>query len=118
MGDLNGIWSFMDIIFAGAGVYGLYSAILLKTTGEIKTAFLMNKDVDLKKCRDLEGYKAYVFPRLIVFGAVALLYGGFGLVNTYVMPMPTFLYYFMMVLFFCVLVWFAIQTRNALNKFW
>ena len=45
----------LDIIFVGAGVYMLYAWFLLTTKGEIKQEVLMSKDINLKKCKDLEG---------------------------------------------------------------
>lgn len=114
----NSMWSVLDIIFVGAGVYVLYAWILLKTKGEIKTSILMSKDVELRKCKDLEGYKAYITPRMLVFGISALLYGGAGLVNTYVFTLPGVVYGIIMVLFLVVLIWFAMVTRKGIQRFW
>ena len=55
---MDNIWSFLDIIFVGAGVYMLYAWFLMKKKGEIKQEVLMSKDIELKKCKYLEGYKA------------------------------------------------------------
>lgn len=115
---MDSIWSFMDIIFVGAGVYMLYGWYLMKTTGEIKTALLLNKNIELRKCKDLEGYKHFVAPKMVIFAAAAILYGGFGLVNAYVYPMPTVVYFLVMILFFAVLVWYAVQTRKGVQLYW
>lgn len=112
------MWGFMDVIFAGAGIYVLYAAFLMKTTGEIKTSFLMSKDVNLKKCKDLEGYKAFVFPKMIIFGVVTLLYGVVGIVNSYVYPFPMAVYAVFMAIFMIVLIWFAVQTKKGIRMFW
>ena len=37
---------------------------MMKTKGEIKTSILMSKDVNIKKCKDLEGYKAVSYTHL------------------------------------------------------
>ena len=99
----NSIWSVLDIIFVGAGIYVLYAWVMMKTKGEIITSILMSKDVELRKCKDLEGYKAYIAPRMLVFGIAAILYGAAGLV---------------MALFLAVLIWYAIATRKGVQKFW
>ena len=108
----------MDLLFAGAGLYALYAYYLLKTKGEITTSILMSKDVDIRKCKDIEGYKVFVSPKILIFGAAALLYGILGLVNSYVSPVPGVLYTAAMVLFFVILIWFAFQTKKGVQMFW
>lgn len=114
----NSIWSVLDVIFVGAGIYVLYAWVMMKTKGEIITSILMSKDVELRKCKDLEGYKAYIAPRMLVFGIAAILYGAAGLVNTYVTPLPGAVYGAVMVLFLAVLIWYALATRKGVQKFW
>ena len=115
---MDNIWSFLDIIFVGAGVYMLYAWFLMKKKGEIKQEVLMSKDIELKKCKDLEGYKAYIAPKMVVFGVSAVIYGGMGLVNSYVTPLPSMLYNVMMFVFLLVLIWFALMERKGTEKFW
>lgn len=114
----DNIWSIFDLIFLAAGAYIIYAFILLKTTGELKTQILLNRDTDLKKCKDLEGYKKFIAPKLLTFGIVCIIYGAFGLVNTYVAELPLWLYIATMVLFFAALVWFALQSRKGTKEFW
>ncbi len=115
---MDNIWSMMDIIFAGAGAYMLYAWILMKKTGEIKTSLLLSKEVDIRKCKDLEGYKDFMAPKMLVFGITALVYGGYGLVNSYVFSMPMPVYWAVMAGFFAVLVWFSVQSRKSVELFW
>ena len=115
---MDNVWSIMDLLFAGAGLYAIYAYYLLKTKGEITTSILMSKDVDIRKCKDIEGYKRFVAPKSLIFGIAALLYGIVGLVNSYVSPIPGAVYAAVMVLFFAILVWFAFQTRKGVQMFW
>lgn len=115
---MDNIWSMMDIIFAGSGAYMLYAWILMKKTGEIKTSLLLSKEVDIRKCKDLEGYKNFMAPKMLVFGITALVYGGYGLVNSYVFSMPMPVYWAVMAGFFAVLVWFSVQSRKSVEMFW
>ena len=114
----NSIWSVLDVIFVGAGFYVLYGWFVMRTKGEITTTILLNKEVDPKKCRDLEGYKAYISPKMLILGISALIYGTAGLVNTYVTPLPGVAYGIVMVLFLAVLIWFALAARKGVKKFW
>ena len=115
---MDSIWSFMDIIFAGAGLYALYACYIMKVKGEITTSLLMSKDVDIRKCKDIEGYKRFVLPKLLIFALSAVLCGGVGLVSTYVVPIPNEVYYAAMGLFFVVLIWYAYQTKKGIALFW
>ena len=115
---MDNVWSIMDLLFAGAGLYALYAYYLLKARGEITTSILMSKDVDIRKCKDIDGYKRFVAPKILIFGTAALLYGILGLVNSYVSPVPGALYAAAMVVFFVILVWFALQTKKGIQMFW
>ncbi len=115
---MDNIWSFLDIVFLGAGFYMLYAWILMKKKGEIKQEVLMSKDIDLKKCKDLEGYKAYIAPKMLIFAVSAMLYGGAGLVNSYVTALPVIVYNILMITFLVILIWFALMTRKGMEKFW
>ena len=115
---MDNIWSLLDIIFVGAGLYMLYAWFLMTTKGEVKQEVLMSKDIDLKKCKDLEGYKTYIAPKMLVFTVGALIYGGAGLVNSYVTPIPLMVYNILMVAFLIDLLWFAVMARKGTEKFW
>lgn len=115
---MDGIWSFMDIIFIGAGAYVVYAYVLMKTKGEITTSILMSKDVDIRKCKDIEGYKRFVMPKMLIFAAASLIYGGIGLISSYVVPIPAVIYYAAMGVFFAVLIWYACQTKKGIKMFW
>lgn len=115
---MDNIWSLMDIIFVGAGLYMLYALFLMKKTGEIKTSMLLSREVDIRKCKDLEGYKKFIEPKMLIFSIAAIIYGGFGLFNSYVAPVPVVVYWMIMALFFAVLIWFALQSRKSVELFW
>ena len=114
----SSIFGILDIVFVGAGIYVLYAWVMMKTKGEIKTSILMSKDVNIKKCKDLEGYKAFIAPKMQIFGIAAILYGAAGLINTHVYAMPLPVYIVNMVLFLAVLIWFAYATRKGIERFW
>ena len=114
---MDSFWSLMDVIFVGAGLYMFYSLYMMKAKGEIKTALLLNKDVNLKKCKDLEGYKNFMMPKMAIFGIGAIVYGAAGLINSYAVPLGI-AYTVIMIAFFAVLVWFALMGRKAVQRFW
>lgn len=115
---MDGIWNIMDLIFAGAGIYVLYAYVLLKTKGELVTSILLSKDVDIRKCKDIEGYKRFVMPKILVFGIITVFHGVLGLVNSYAFPVPGAVYGASMAVFFIVLIWYTVQTKKAIQLFW
>ena len=112
------MWNLMDILFLGAGLYVIFAWYQMKTKGEIKEDLLLGKDVQLRKCKDLEGYKAYIGPKMLLFGIGTALYGGVGLINTYVLTLPNAVYLAVMAIFFVVLIWFAVCAKKGVKMFW
>ena len=47
----------VDIVIAGFGFYALYCGLLLKNKNIVTKQILVSKDMEFKKCRDIEGYK-------------------------------------------------------------
>ena len=114
----DSIWSFLHLIFLAAGVYTLYAYILIKTKGEVKTQFLLGKDIELRKCKDLEGYKNFIAPRMLAFAVGCIVYGAIGMINSFVMEIPNIFYWIIMTVFFVLIIWFAVQTKKSVEKFW
>lgn len=103
------------IIFA-CGIYMLYSAYLMKTKGELKVGWLVSKNIDLKKSKDVSGYINYMYPRVIIFSICTLIYSFVGFYGTYVASLgliSTVTFFG----FFVVVVWFAIVSTRASKRF-
>lgn len=112
----NSIFSLIDILVLGCGFYALYSAYMLQKDGTIIRTFLVQKDTDLTSCKDLQGYANYMSPKLYMLGTVMIINGLVSLINTYVVTIET-LFWVMMAVFLGVLVWYGLQTRKAMEKF-
>lgn len=116
--DTNSMFALMDIIVLGCGAYILYAYYLLMAKNEIKQGVLVPQKTDVKKCRDMEGYKKFIGPKLLLFGISACISGGLGLYQDYVAPVNTYLYFGLFVLFFAVMIWFLVSTKKAEKLFW
>lgn len=112
----NSIFSMVDILVLGCGIYALYSAFVLQREGKIIRTFLVRKDTDLDSCKDLQGYANYMSPKLWLLGVIMILNGLVSLLNTYVVEIQT-LFWVMMSIFLITLIWYGMQTRNAMKKF-
>ncbi len=114
--DTNQMFGIVDILMVGAGCYILYSWYLLKFKNEIREGVLVQQG-EAKKCKDIEGYKNYIAPKLLVFALCALASGGLGLYSDYVQPVNNYLYLGLTVIFFIVLVVFVRYTKKAQELF-
>ncbi|WP_099468288.1 hypothetical protein [Konateibacter massiliensis] len=106
----------IDGIILACGVYMLYSAYLMKTKGELKVGWLVSKNVNLQKSKDLPGYINYMYPRVLFFAVCTLIYSVVGLYSSYyaalgMIQTVTFGG------FFVIVVWFAYVSTKASKKY-
>ena len=110
--NTNQMFAIMDFIMVGAGIYLLFTWYLLQFKNEIREGVLIQQGM-AHKCKDIEGYKRYIGPKLLIFALCALASGGLGLYSDYVRPVNTILYLALTVVFFIVLVLFVRYTKKA-----
>ena len=114
MGDFS---SLMDIIIIVGGAYIAYAAILLKLTGEIKESVLLGKTMNIRKCKDLEGFKKFLFPRALAMGIFTVLFGIAGIINTKVAPLGN-LYFVLLGVLMVILIWYFLEYRKGIRRYW
>ena len=69
------MFGLMDLIVFVCCLYIIYAYYLLVAKNEIKQGILVSQKTDVRKCKDLEGYKKYIGIRLLAFGLAAVLSG-------------------------------------------
>ncbi len=114
--NTNQMFAIVDFFMVGAGCYILYSWYALQFKNQIQEGVLVQKG-EASKCKDIEGYKKYIAPKLLVFALCALASGGLGLYSDYVAPVNSYLYLGLTVIFFIVLVVFVRYTKKAMEMF-
>lgn len=114
---MNSIVSLMDIIILAAGLYGFYVFYAMKMKRKIDSKLLLSEMVDVNKCKDKDGYIAYMLPRVIVFACAATISGASNLLNTYVVNIAV-VAVALYVVFFGVLIWYAVSSKKAVKRFW
>lgn len=102
----------MDVIILGYGIYTVYSAIMMKKTGQLGS-WLRGPGV----IRDEKGYVAFISGRTIVLGIAAVLFAIVHFVHNYVTAIPEILSA-VLLLFFTVCLWFFGNMARAKQKFW
>lgn len=103
-------------ILIGCGLYMAYMAYLMKAKGELKTGWLVSKNIDLKKSKDLPGYIKYMFGRTMIFAVITIGYGVMGMYDLYVASLGNVMLA-AMVIFFAILLWYAYESVNASKKY-
>lgn len=114
--DTNQMFAIMDFIMVGAGAYLLYAWFLLQFKNEIREGVLVQQGM-ASRCKDIEGFKKYVGPKLLVFALCALASGGLGLYSDYVKPVNNYLYLGLTVVFFVILLIFVRYIKKAQEMF-
>lgn len=111
-----GFGGLIDGIIFACGIYMLYSAYLMKTKGELKVGWLVSKNINLERSKDVPGYISYMYPRVLVFGFCTLFYGALGLFSLYYTLLET-VQMAIFILFFVIVIWFAYISTKASKKY-
>ncbi len=114
--DTAQMFGIVDLFMTGAGIYLLFSWYQLQFRNEIREGVLVQQGM-AKKCKDIEGYKKYIGPKLLLFALCAIAAGGMGLYSDYVRPINTIFYLSLTVVFFIVLVLFVRYSKKAIEMF-
>ena len=111
------VMSFLDIIVLLAGFYVFYAWFLLVKKKEIRQGVMIPKDVDPKRCKDIDGYVQYMSPRTLLLGVMAVVSGGVGLYQDNVKLLNPIIYWTLFAAFLAIIFWFGISSKKAVEKF-
>ena len=108
--------SIIGLITLGCGLYCLYGVYMMRFKGQINRTIMVPKDVDLRKCKDLEGYRRETQTPLFLLGVVVTIYSAVDLYNTTVggADVP---FVIMFVLAAIAVVYYIIKIRACNKKY-
>lgn len=112
MGNIN----IFDLLIAASGIYLIYTAVMMKRTGEIKSGVLVSKEVDVNQIRDKKGFIEYMYGKVLVIGILAVALGAGSIVNTNLNG-PAYLSLIGIGAYLAVLVFYAVASSKAKKKF-
>ena len=116
---MNDTFGFMDLIFLAAAIYIGYHWYCLQIRGEIKTGILLNKEVDVEKCLDKQGYIREASPKLLLLAVTALAASVLCLLSSFgVLVVPLAVLIGVLALFMIVLIWVGFQGSRLYKKYW
>lgn len=116
--NTDSIYALMDAIIVGCGVYVIYLYIDMIKTGKLRQSMLIPQNVNISKCKDVPGYIAYTGKKQLLFGIVAILCGGIGLVQDFTQMIGVVPYLITIAIFFAYALWFGFQVKKAAKLFW
>ncbi len=116
--NTSSMYGIMDVVIVLGGLYMLYGYYLLMFKNEVRAGILISKLNEGKRCKDLEGFKKEIGPKLLIFAFTAIADGIVGLVNDFIVLVPTVIYWGFYVLFFVVLIWYVIASKKVEKKYY
>lgn len=110
------MYNVIDFICILSGAYLAYTAINMKSKGEIAANVVLNKSTDESAIKDKEGFINYLYGKLLIIGIVIILSGVIDIVNFY-MGGDSIVEVITFVVFAAALVAYGVVARSALKKF-
>ena len=106
----------IDIVIAGFGVYAFYCGIILKTKNIVTKSILVSKDMEFKKCRDIEGYKNYMVKRILIDSAIIVLFGALTVINDF-LEFSDFMHKINFIPMLGAIIWFMIFSKRGQQRY-
>lgn len=103
-----------DIILVVFGLYMVGAALLMRKKGRISSVMLTPEEIT--KCKNSDGFIAYMYGREIIFGGIVAVMGVLGLLNDLVLEL-SFYNVIEMLLFLGVFLWFQGELSKARANF-
>ena len=114
----NSFYILMDMIIIAFGAYVIYQYAVMVKTGKIQQNMLLPKDINVKKCKDPQGFIKYMGMKQLLFGLATLLCGGIGLVQDYTGTANQAAYLLTIGVFVAFTVWYVVAMKKAIKQFW
>ena len=103
-----------DVVILAYGLSMIYNAYKMKQTHQ-PPSMIINQ-ADLIGARDVRGFCEAMFKPLVLFGALAVLYGIVGMVNDMYVEMPM-VNFVSVALFLILCFWFLREIKKAKAKY-
>lgn len=120
MDNLNNMLDIMLLIcFAAAGIYSLYTAIVMGGWETLRpNKMLYPSGCRPEACLDPEGFLLYQRPRVVVFGLVALISAGAFGVGLGLEGAPSWLAPVASILGIAAVMFYIVVINKAYRQFW
>ena len=109
------IMTIFDVIVLLLGAYLIFCAVKMKKTDEIPSILLAPKE--LKLCKNPYDFIDYMFPFLLIFGIVCVIFGIVSIIMDAILHLPGIYDGIAVLILLTVWVWFSMMLRRAKNRF-
>lgn len=116
--NTQSIYAIMDAAIVASGIYVLYMYFTMAKSGKLRQNMLIPQNLDVKKCKDVAGYIQFIGTKQIIFGLVAVISGGIGLLQDFTQLIGAVPYIIVIMIFFVYALWFGLQVKKAGQMFW
>lgn len=111
-----GTTNIFDILIVISGLYMVYTAFIMKSSGKITSGVLLSKDVDVDKIRDKNGFIKYMFGKVLLLGVLTSMIGIGGIIITR-LNAPSYFLLIGIGCFIIVLILFTLASFKAKKLF-
>ncbi len=108
----------VDLLVVACGIYMIYQYVMLLRTHDLKQNMLMPKDLEVKKCKDVDGYIKMMGPKMITFGVAAVVTGGLDMLQDMQGIFGSLVSLIIMIIFVVLCFWYGMASRKASKMFW
>ncbi len=116
--DMTPMYALMDAMILACGVYVVYLYLDMMKTGAIKSSMLLPQNLNIKKCKDVQGFIRFTGGKQLAFGVISIICGAAGLFQDFTQKLGTVPYVIAITAFFVVAIWYAMQIKKAIRLFW
>lgn len=111
------MFSLIDFVIAGCGLYVIYLYVDMKRTGKIRESMLLPKGLNVKRCKDVDGYIRMAGSKQLILGILALASGLVGLLQDF-QGINSYVYMAVLFLFFIYAIWYTVYMKKVIKKLW
>ncbi len=110
------MYDLIDFVCVFSGMYLAYSAITMKTKGEIVANVVLNKSVSENAIKDKQGFIDYIYGKLLLIGIIIILAGAADIANNN-MHISSLVGLACFLVYVGALVAYSMVTKKAVQKF-
>ncbi|MCD7818027.1 MAG: hypothetical protein LUH07_03105 [Lachnospiraceae bacterium] len=114
----SSLYTIIDIVVAACGIYVIVQYILMVRTHQLRQNMLLPKDLQIKRCKDVDGYIKAVGSKQLVFGISGTVCGVVSLLQDVYGYYNVFVSMGVMALFIILCVWYGRASGKAIKEFW
>lgn len=110
------MYDLLDFVIIFSGMYLAYSAITMKSKGEIVANVVLNQSIKESAIKDKQGFIDYIYGKLLLIGIIIMLSGIANFVNNSVNG-SSIVALLTLLLFAASLAAYSMVTKAAIKKF-